>query len=220
MLLFVGGSWRLSIVLLLVLNTPLLNYILYLLEVILQVALPLFCLGCAVECILQRFFERPILEPLWRRIVLDRVAAFIERHPEWGIHWQANINFEWGPNMEDRKKKASEQVKRYTKVEVYVPLEKRRDLSVREIKEILSNRGLNIDAGIVEKEDLLKLFENEQTSCAVCLDDYSEDSKILLLPCKHFFHEACLNQWVDACCEIPKPLTCPLCTVPLVPQNH
>lgn len=36
--------------------------------------------------------------------------------------------------------------------------------------------------------------ENHQ--CAICLEDYGADDSVVLLPCHHLFHLACLSQWL------------------------
>lgn len=45
--------------------------------------------------------------------------------------------------------------------------------------------------------------ENENNNCAICLDDC--DSVVKLIPCKHLFHDSCLNSWMKY------QFFCPLC---------
>jgi hypothetical protein len=46
--------------------------------------------------------------------------------------------------------------------------------------------------------------------CAICIDSVLE-KPVMYLPCKHFFHQACLNQAIEK-----KLYTCPLCRHDLV----
>ena len=52
-------------------------------------------------------------------------------------------------------------------------------------------------------------------SCAVCLYDFKAEEEIRCLPnCKHIFHQACLDRWMDH-----DQKTCPLCRNPVVPDD-
>ncbi|XP_028752348.1 probable E3 ubiquitin-protein ligase XERICO [Neltuma alba] len=42
--------------------------------------------------------------------------------------------------------------------------------------------------------------------CSVCLCGFEANQEVSELPCKHFFHTACLDKWFNN-----KHLTCPLC---------
>mmetsp|Transcript_84530 Transcript_84530/g.154237 ORF Transcript_84530/g.154237 Transcript_84530/m.154237 type:complete len:319 (+) Transcript_84530:143-1099(+) len=43
------------------------------------------------------------------------------------------------------------------------------------------------------------------TSCAICLGAFRRRQELRLLPCKHFFHKKCIDQWLTQRC------VCPLC---------
>jgi hypothetical protein len=47
-----------------------------------------------------------------------------------------------------------------------------------------------------------------QTSCPICMDDFKGKDFVTTLPCNnmHFFHTACIADWVDKGQNI-----CPLC---------
>jgi len=49
--------------------------------------------------------------------------------------------------------------------------------------------------------------ENELTQCAVCLEAYEEDDRLMVLPCdpRHNFHVQCIEPWLQ------RMNTCPLC---------
>ncbi|KAH7513091.1 brassinosteroid-responsive RING protein 1 [Ziziphus jujuba] len=52
-------------------------------------------------------------------------------------------------------------------------------------------------------------------SCAVCLYEFEGGEEIRCLTnCKHIFHRACLDRWMDH-----DQKTCPLCRTPFVPDE-
>ena len=65
-------------------------------------------------------------------------------------------------------------------------------------------RELNIEK---EKFDPNKESHKEFCSCRVCLEDYKEGEELGMLPCKHFFHYNCIQEWGKR-----KP-NCPYCDV-------
>ncbi|KAJ4800637.1 E3 ubiquitin-protein ligase [Rhynchospora pubera] len=48
----------------------------------------------------------------------------------------------------------------------------------------------------------------EDAKCCVCLSRLQEGDIIKKLPCRHIFHQDCVDQWLDVCQK-----TCPLCRV-------
>ena len=48
--------------------------------------------------------------------------------------------------------------------------------------------------------------KKENISCPICLDEYKDESMIVITECIHFFHEKCLKEWVDK-----SHSTCPIC---------
>ena len=65
-------------------------------------------------------------------------------------------------------------------------------------------RELNIEK---EKFDPNKESHKEFCSCRVCLEEYKEGEELGILPCKHFFHYNCIQEWGKR-----KP-NCPYCDV-------
>jgi len=53
--------------------------------------------------------------------------------------------------------------------------------------------------------DGIKEFE----LCCLCLDTFNEDDEVRLLPCKHYFHTACIDGWFTAQRFMPR--SCPQC---------
>ncbi|EJW02437.1 hypothetical protein EDEG_03141 [Edhazardia aedis USNM 41457] len=46
-------------------------------------------------------------------------------------------------------------------------------------------------------------------NCSICLNDYNENEKIKMLPCKHHFHVNCIDEWFNV------DDICPLCKKPI-----
>jgi len=55
---------------------------------------------------------------------------------------------------------------------------------------------------------------NVEDDCSVCLESLL-NKKVIYLPCKHYFHSACLNMMIEA-----KTYTCPLCRYNLINSLH
>eukprot|EP00747_Dinoflagellata_sp_TGD_P163917 gnl/TRDRNA2_/TRDRNA2_183136_c0_seq1.p1 gnl/TRDRNA2_/TRDRNA2_183136_c0~~gnl/TRDRNA2_/TRDRNA2_183136_c0_seq1.p1 ORF type:complete len:327 (+),score=28.56 gnl/TRDRNA2_/TRDRNA2_183136_c0_seq1:86-1066(+) len=49
------------------------------------------------------------------------------------------------------------------------------------------------------------LFSEDDMSCAVCLSQFSEGDSLRRLPCQHYFHRKCIDQWLR------RSKRCPLC---------
>jgi hypothetical protein len=45
----------------------------------------------------------------------------------------------------------------------------------------------------------------EKTSCSICMDNFKARDRIRTLPCLHFFHKACIDEWLQ------RQGTCPIC---------
>lgn len=54
----------------------------------------------------------------------------------------------------------------------------------------------------------------QDTCCSVCLVDYTEGEELRVMPCKHFFHKACVDRWLK------HDATCPHCRYNLSSQSN
>jgi len=45
----------------------------------------------------------------------------------------------------------------------------------------------------------------DKKTCAICLSDYEADEDIKTIPCMHFYHQACIDEWMARSC------VCPIC---------
>ena len=65
----------------------------------------------------------------------------------------------------------------------------------------------------MEKEFYKKNIEEDKfefPKCTICLMELSEGTDVILLPCKHIFHEKCITKWLKV------HNTCPLCRYELL----
>jgi len=49
--------------------------------------------------------------------------------------------------------------------------------------------------------DDLRVTERE---CGICFDEFDQNSHVNSLPCKHFYHKACIVQWLEINNKCPK----------------
>ena len=61
-------------------------------------------------------------------------------------------------------------------------------------------------------EDVSKL-DPEKKNCVICLEDFKNKDKAIILPCIHLFHKTCINNWLK------KKNTCPICKFKLTGSN-
>jgi hypothetical protein len=85
-----------------------------------------------------------------------------------------------------------------------------RNLAIRVIHNNLLTRDQVLS---LEEEDFVQATndqgEDHQESCcccAICLDEFENQEKVRVLPCKHRFHEDCLVPWLTE-----RHSSCPLC---------
>ncbi|KAK3375672.1 hypothetical protein B0T24DRAFT_548948 [Lasiosphaeria ovina] len=51
---------------------------------------------------------------------------------------------------------------------------------------------------------------SQHNCCAVCTDGFGADDDVRVLPCRHTFHQACIDPWL-----LNKAATCPICRIDL-----
>ena len=61
-------------------------------------------------------------------------------------------------------------------------------------------------------EDVSKL-DSEKKNCVICLEDFKNKDKAIILPCIHLFHKNCINNWLKA------KNKCPICKFKLTGSN-
>lgn len=61
---------------------------------------------------------------------------------------------------------------------------------------------------VIEYKQNGEITKND-ANCTICLNDYYENDKIKVLPCKHHFHMNCIDEWFNV------DDICPLCKKPV-----
>ncbi|OWM86282.1 E3 ubiquitin-protein ligase RHA2A-like [Punica granatum] len=56
---------------------------------------------------------------------------------------------------------------------------------------------------------------SDQHLCIVCLSSLRDGDYVRRLPCRHVFHKACFDGWLDC-----RNYSCPLCRAPLAPPER
>ncbi|XP_063792928.1 RING finger protein 11-like [Pseudophryne corroboree] len=76
----------------------------------------------------------------------------------------------------------------------------------------------------IDEENLLAILEElygvpmtitaeEATqSCVICLMEYEEGERVIVLPCSHRYHPTCISQWLET------NLSCPVCRRECIPR--
>eukprot|EP00439_Symbiodinium_sp_Y106_P056356 s3244_g7.t3 len=59
------------------------------------------------------------------------------------------------------------------------------------------------------KDRELEVGKRSNDECCLCLEPYTEEDMLRVLPCRHFFHQACIDHWFSANRFMPR--SCPLC---------
>ncbi|KAJ2766474.1 hypothetical protein IWQ57_004345, partial [Coemansia nantahalensis] len=55
------------------------------------------------------------------------------------------------------------------------------------------------------KRQILAAEADGKLECGICMDEYSAGDMVLTLPCKHLYHEECIDHWLKM------NGTCPIC---------
>jgi len=61
--------------------------------------------------------------------------------------------------------------------------------------------------------DLKELGAEGKAECSVCMDDVFVGTEVVVLPCSHWFHEACATAWLS------EHNTCPICRKGITPDS-
>ncbi len=66
----------------------------------------------------------------------------------------------------------------------------------------------NLPVVIISKDEVEK-----NVQCAICMEDFNLNDEAKRLPCKHYFHESCINEWLKL------HGTCPVCRKNLIGED-
>lgn len=71
------------------------------------------------------------------------------------------------------------------------------------IESNISNTPLSIEGS--QKIKTYRVWTTHPGQCSICLENFKWLDKVSELPCKHYFHESCIDTWFNTNC------TCPIC---------
>ena len=61
----------------------------------------------------------------------------------------------------------------------------------------------------IKKIKYEKINDNLLNECSICLTEFVNSDNLIILPCNHYYHEACVTKWFE------KEKTCPICRINL-----
>lgn len=64
---------------------------------------------------------------------------------------------------------------------------------------------LEKDEEIVFYKNMESSLKKEHQNCPICFDDYTNISRIYKTKCNHYFHQTCIDKWLDY------HKNCPIC---------
>ena len=82
------------------------------------------------------------------------------------------------------------------------------DESVGEVNEIGSNTTYNVNKMIINDDNLItstcyknldsvkKTVIHHEPNCVICMEVFSDDDDLYMLPCWHYFHTNCTQGWL------------------------
>ena len=81
--------------------------------------------------------------------------------------------------------------------------------TVRQQLQNTSSANTNCMSPVMKKKLRRSVMDTDQVCsqpcCPICSEDFEVNSEQLVLPCSHFYHEACVVPWLDS------KKTCPIC---------
>ncbi|KAK7251348.1 hypothetical protein RIF29_34455 [Crotalaria pallida] len=79
------------------------------------------------------------------------------------------------------------------------------ELKVQTDLELDSAKGSEIEPPQLEEVEPIKLVEEEEDDCPICLEEYDDENPKLTTECDHHYHLACILEWME------RRETCPMC---------
>ena len=91
-------------------------------------------------------------------------------------------------------------------------------LAAQRILEAQNKQKLKlIEKALGKKKFKDSAFQENQESCAICVEDFQKSTPIRETPCGHIFHEHCVMKWVETKLDNPD---CPFCRAEIKVNNQ
>jgi len=83
-----------------------------------------------------------------------------------------------------------------------------------------ANNGKLTGMSIQDILDRVAAFiqEDQDKDCSICFEDMDSEDSMYLQPCRHRFHKACINQWLES--PGGAGSTCPMCRNYIVKEDE
>ncbi|KAI8907000.1 hypothetical protein DFJ77DRAFT_186017 [Powellomyces hirtus] len=81
-----------------------------------------------------------------------------------------------------------------------------------------SSSGTIDEDGSEVYTSIIKVAEKKPLStdcCAICIDEFTAGCRVRELPCRHCFHDLCIDPWL-----LHHALLCPVCKRDIIPSHH
>ena len=62
-------------------------------------------------------------------------------------------------------------------------------------------------------------LNNCPDSCSICLLNFNVNDNLIKTDCEHYFHDECLNTWVNTAYSRNTNISCPICRTPISTNN-
>lgn len=117
------------------------------------------------------------------------------------------------PNIEERRR-TMERLQRHERLARQELIES----ILRQLQDLQVDMRMQVPLGEQETRKLpTKLYcpgEDKGETCAICVEDFVERDMVRVLPCDHFFHTVCIDEWLTNHSAL-----CPLCKMEVPRQQ-
>jgi len=84
-----------------------------------------------------------------------------------------------------------------------------------DVKTIATEDILNKNTTVDVYKNINKELREKHTTCAICIDDFNDDSNIRIIKCNHVFHTDCIDPWL-----LKESYKCPVCRDDTLPYTN
>ena len=84
-----------------------------------------------------------------------------------------------------------------------------------DVKTIATEDILNKNTTVDVYKNVNKELREKHTTCAICIDDFNDESNIRIIKCSHVFHKDCIDPWL-----LKESYKCPVCRDDTLPYTN